>query len=119
MSKKILQAFYKAEALINPELLSEFLHPDVIVEWRSTKGLIKMNYADLVDLATELSRAYVRSKVKVSHMISEKEQIAVRYSHYVNTIENPREEMLLAHFAIFWQFKDGKMYRGFQMSQVS
>lgn len=118
MSKKILQAFYKAEALIHPEILSEFLHPDIVVEWQSTKGLIKLNYTELVHLATELSRAYSSSKIKVSHMISEKNQVAVRYSHYVNTVENPREEMLLAHFSIFWEFKDGKMYRGFQMSQV-
>ena len=119
MSKKLLQSFYKAEALINPELLGDYLHPDVVVEWRSTTGLIKMNFEDLVDMATELNRAYVRSKIRVSHMISEKDQIAVRYSHFVQTIENPSEEILLAHFMAIWEFKDGKMYRGFQMSQVS
>lgn len=119
MSKKTLQAFYKSDAFIKPELLSEYLHPDIIVEWRSTKGLVTLNYQDLVEMASELGRAYISSTIKLSHMISDKDQIAVRYSHFVKTIENPREEMLLAHFMIIWEFKDGKMYRGFQMSQVS
>lgn len=119
MSKKILQSFYKSEAMIHPEMLGDYLHPEVIVEWHSSKGLIVLNYQDLVDLATEMSRAYERSIIKVSHMISENGQVAVRYSHFVKTIENPREEMLLAHFSIIWEFKDGKMYRGYQMSQVS
>ncbi len=119
MSKKILQAFYKAEALIHPEILADFLHPEVIVEWRSTTGLIRMNYEELVEMSTELSRAYVRSHIRVTHIISDKDQVASRYSHFVRTLENPNEEILLAHFMAIWEFKDGKMYRGFQMSQVS
>jgi hypothetical protein len=43
----------------------------------------------------------------------------VRYSHFVKTIENPREEMLLAHFISIWQIKDNKLYKGYQMSQLS
>lgn len=119
MSKKILQAFYKSEAIIHPEILCDYIHPDIMVEWHSSKGLITMNYQDLVDLSTEMSRAYLRSKFAISHMISENNSVAVRYSHFVNTIENPREEMLLAHFMIVWEFKDGKLYRGYQMSQIA
>jgi hypothetical protein len=44
--------------------------------------------------------------------------IAVRYSHYIKTIENPREEMLLAHFMVIWELKDDKLYRGYQISQL-
>lgn len=119
MSKKILQAFYKSEAFIQPDILADYLHPEIVVEWQSTKGLITMNFQDLIDLSTEISRAYVQSNIRLSHMISENNQIAVRYSHFVKTIENPLEEMLLAHFMIIWEFKDGKMHRGFQMSQIS
>jgi predicted SnoaL-like aldol condensation-catalyzing enzyme len=118
-AKEIVQKFYKSDALIDSEVMKDFLHPDVIVEWNSSKGFIQHNYESLLNLANDLSKAYVRSKVRISHIISEKDLISVRYSHFVKTIENPREEMLLAHFITIWQIKDNKLFRGYQMSQLS
>jgi hypothetical protein len=57
--------------------------------------------------------------MRITHIIAEDNTVSVRYSHFVKTIENPREEMLLAHFFVIWEIKDGKLYRGFQMSQFS
>lgn len=117
-AKKMIQDFYKSDALINSEILDSYLHPDVILDWNSTKGFIQMKRRDLLDLAGELGRAYVRSKVRISHIVKEGDTIAVRYSHYAKTIENPREEMLLAHFFVIWEVKDDKLFRGYQMSQI-
>jgi len=118
-AKKLVQAFYKSDALIDPSVMETYLHPEVKVEWNSTKGLIMMNYADIVDFTTELSKAYVRTKVRMSHILQDGDLVSARYSHFVKTIENPREEMLLAHFFVIWEIRDGKLYRGFQMSQIS
>lgn len=117
--KEFVQKFYKSDALIDSEILKSYLHPDVILEWNSSKGFIQMDYDEILEMANELSRAYVRSKVRISHIISEDDLVSVRYSHFVKTIENPREEMLLAHFSTIWQIKDDKLYRGYQMSQFS
>jgi len=117
--KEFVQKFYKSDALIDSEILKTYLHPEVILEWNSSTGFIQMNYDSIVEMANELSRAYVRSKVRISHIISEDDLVSVRYSHFVKTIENPREEMLLAHFSTIWQIKDDKLYRGYQMSQFS
>lgn len=117
--KEFVQKFYKSDALIDSEILKTYLHPEVILEWNSSKGYIEMNHDSMLEMANELSRAYVRSKVRISHIIAEEDLVSVRYSHYVKTIENPREEMLLAHFSAFWQIKDYKLYRGYQMSQFS
>ncbi|CAC9976036.1 hypothetical protein SAMN05444671_0583 [Flavobacterium sp. CF108] len=117
--KEFVQKFYKSDALIDSEILKTYLHPEVIIEWNSTKGFIQLDYNAIVELTNELSRAYVRSKVRISHILAEDDLVSVRYSHYVKTIENPREEMLLAHFATIWQIKDDKLYRGYQMSQFS
>jgi len=116
--KKIILDFYKSEALINPTVLANYLHDDIILEWNSSTGFIKMNREDLLSLASELSRAYVRSKVKISHIIKEGDLVSVRYSHSVKTIENPREYILLAKFMVIWELKDEKIYRGYQISQV-
>lgn len=118
-AKKIVQQFYKSDALIDSEVIKDFLHPEVIVEWNSTKGVVELNYNSLVNLSADLSKAYVHSKVRISHILSENDLISVRYSHFVKTIENPREEMLLAHFIVIWQIKDNKLFRGYQMSQLS
>ncbi|BFM44984.1 hypothetical protein CFS9_36250 [Flavobacterium sp. CFS9] len=117
--KEFVQKFYKSDALIDSEIMKTYLHPEVKLDWNSTKGLIEMDYDSMIAMANELSRAYVRSKVRISHIIAEEDLVSIRYSHFVKTIENPREEMLLAHFATIWQIKDDKLYRGFQMSQFS
>lgn len=117
-AKKLIQDFYKSDALISPAVMATFLHPEVILDWNSTTGFKQLKRQDILDLATELSKAYVRSKVRISHMLKEGDQVAVRYAHYIKTIENPREEMLLAHFMVMWEVKDGLLYRGYQISQL-
>lgn len=118
-TKEIVQKFYKSDALIDSEVIKDFLHPEVIVEWNSSKGFLHLDYSSLINLSKELSKAYVRSKVRISHIVAENNLISVRYSHFVKTIENPREEMLLAHFLVIWEIKDNKLFRGYQMSQLS
>ena len=66
-----------------------------------------------------MSKAYQSSRIYITHLLEEGDTVTVRYIHYVKTIENPREEMILAHFMVIWELKDGKLYRGFQMSQLS
>ena len=117
--KNLVKDFYKSDALINAEMMKTFLHPEIILEWNSTTGFLELNFDSIVALTNELSKAYVRSKIRISHIISENDIVSVRYSHFVKTIENPREEMLLANFIAIWQIKDNKLYRGYQMSQLS
>ena len=117
-AKEIVQEFYKSDALINSKVLKDFLHPEVILEWHSTKGFLKLNHEQLIGISSELGKTYVRSKYKISHLVEEGTTVAVRYSQYVKTFENPREEMLLAHFMVIWEVKDNKLYRGYQMSQL-
>ena len=118
-AKEIVENFYKSDVLIEPNSVKEFLHPEVILEWHSSQGFLKLIRQDIIDLSTDLSKAYVRSKTKFTHILEEGNTVSIRYSHYVKTIENPREEMLLGHFMVIWEIKDDKLYRGFQMSQLS
>ena len=118
-AKEIVQKFYKSDALIDSDVMKDFLHPDVLLDWNSSKGFLQLNYDSLLNLSDDLSKAYVRSKVRISQIIAENDTISFRYSHFVKTIENPREEMLLAHFMAIWQIKDNKLFRGYQMSQLS
>ncbi|OAZ05532.1 hypothetical protein [Flavobacterium succinicans] len=118
-AKDFVKAFYKSDALIDSTVLKDFIHPEIRIDWNSTEGFVQLNYETLINLADQLHKAYVRSKARISHIVEENEMIAVRYSHFVKTIENPREEILLAHFMTIWEIKDNKLFRGYQMSQLS
>jgi hypothetical protein len=117
-AKAIVQEFYKSDVLLDADKVKALLHPDVILEWHSTKGFLKLHQSQIVELSTELSKAYLRSKSRISHIVANGNTVAVRYAHYVKTIENPREEMMLAHFMVVWEVKDDKLYRGYQMSHL-
>ena len=118
-AKKIVQEFYKSEALINSALMKNYLHPEVLLDWNSSTGFIQLKYQDIINLTVQMERSYVRSKARVTHLLQDGKNVAVRYSHFIKTVENPREEMLLAHFFVIWELKDDRLYRGFQMSQMT
>jgi len=117
--KELVLDFYKNDLILKKSEVNEFIHPDLIIEWNSSKGFVQMNRDDVLNLSEELNKAYVRSKMRITHIIEEGNMVSVRYSHFVKTIENPREDMLLGHFFVIWEIKDNKLYRGFQMSQFS
>jgi predicted SnoaL-like aldol condensation-catalyzing enzyme len=115
--KQIIQDFYKSDALIDPEVMAEYLHPDVTLEWNSSTGLMRLNYSSILAYTAQLSKAYVRTKVKIGHILEDGDVVSLRFEHSVKTIENPREEMPLANFFAIWELRDGKLYKGYQMSQ--
>ncbi len=118
-AKKIVEEFYKSDVLINIDILKPFLHKDIILEWNSSTGFIKLDYQGIINYSNELSKSYLRTKTRVSHLIKNKNFVSVKYSLFVKTIENPSEEMKLANFFVIWEIKDQKLYRGYQMSQLS
>ncbi|TDD94927.1 nuclear transport factor 2 family protein [Flavobacterium cellulosilyticum] len=118
-TKNIVLAFYKSDVFLDTKKVSELLHPDVTIDWNTTKGVIQMKFDDIISLSSDLAKAYVRSKIKISHIVHENNMVSLRYSHIVKTIENPREDMLLANFFVIWEVKDGKLFKGFQMSHIS
>lgn len=118
-AKKIVQDFYKSDALINSKIMKTYLHPEVVLDWNSSKGFLQLKHKDILELTLQMERSYVRSKARVSHLLQDGNTVTVRYSHFIKTVENPREEMLLAHFFVIWELKDDKLFRGFQMSQMS
>ena len=114
--KDLVLDFYKPDLFLDRNAVSEFLHPEATVEWNSSKGFVEMTREDVLNLTDDLNKSYVRSKIRISHIIQEENLVSVRYAHFVKTIENPREEMLLAHFFVIWEIKDNKLYKGYQMS---
>ena len=76
-----------------------------------------MSFDDLVNYFTEMRRTYDDLRVEVSHLLVDGNHVTVRYKYYIKTIENPDEELGIAHFLAIWEVKDEKIYRGHQISQ--
>ncbi len=85
--------------------------------WNSTEGLTIMHQKEIVDTFEEISRTYEELRIEVSHVLEDENFVTIRYKYYIRTIENPDEELGIAHFIAIWEIKDGKLYRGHQISQ--
>jgi hypothetical protein len=118
-AKQIVKNFYKSDAFRNRELLDTFIHSDISLDWHSSQGFLRLNRKEMLALADELGKAYHSSRISINHLLEDDNVVTVRYTHYVKTIENPREEMVLANFIVIWEVKDDKLHRGYQMSQLS
>lgn len=118
-AKKVIEDFYKSDALINSDIMKDFLHPEFILEWNNSSGIQTFDKKDMLIYADKLSNAYTRCKVRISNIIKEGNQVSLQFSLSVKTIENPREEMLLGYFFAFWEIKEDRLFRGFQMSRLA
>lgn len=116
--KEIVLDFYNSDALYNSKTLEGFLHPDVILEWNSSKGFIKKDKAGLLQMAEDLKIGYEAFVVQIHHIVAEENKVALHYTHFGTTIENPNQINRLAYFFAIWEVLDGKLYRGYQMSQL-
>jgi len=117
-AKELVSDYYRDGAFRNKDNMKNYLHDDLLVKWHSSKGYLELEKEDLLALAAELDKSYSAARLDITHIISEGNLVTVRYTHYVNAIENPGEEMVLAHFVVIWEVKDNKFHRGYLMSQL-
>lgn len=116
-AKEVVRKFYLSNILNDHTVLERFFHPEMTLIWNSNDGLTIMNYDDMVAFFDEIRRTYHDLRVEVSHMLEDGNHVTIRYKYYIRTIENPDEELGIAHFIAIWEIKDGKMYQGHQVSQ--
>lgn len=117
MTKEVVRNFYRSDILKDQSVLEKFFHPEITLIWNSNDGLTIMNYKELREFFGEIARTYNDLRIEVSHLLQDDAFVTIRYKYYVRTIENPDEELGIAHFIAIWEIKDGLMYRGYQVSQ--
>jgi predicted SnoaL-like aldol condensation-catalyzing enzyme len=116
-AKELVRDFYKSDILRDETVLERFFHPDLILIWNSPSGLTIMNYDDIVTFFAEVRRSYYDLRIEVSHLLADGPHVTIRYKYYIRTMENPDEELGIAHFIAIWEVKDDKIFRGYQVSQ--
>lgn len=116
-AKDIVKSFYNSNFLKDQTVLQKHIHPDVELVWNSSDGLTIMHFKDIEGTFAEIARTYNDLRIEVSHVLEDEDVVTIRYKYYVRTVENPEEELGIAHFICIWHIKDGKMHRGYQVSQ--
>ncbi len=116
-AKDIVKDFYRTNLVTDDSVLEDFIHPELVLIWNSTDGLTIMHYDDISEFFSEIKRTYNDLRIEVSHVLEDGNHVTIRYKYYIRTIENPDEELGIAHFIAIWEVKDGKLYRGYQISQ--
>lgn len=116
-AKEIVKSFYQADILNDDSVLERFFHKDIVLIWNSADGLSIMHFDDLIQFFTEIKRTYNDLRIEVSHLLEDNNHITIRYKYYIRTMENPDEELGIAHFIAIWEVKDNQLYRGYQVSQ--
>src|SRR5690554_1274625 len=117
IAKEVVRDFYRSDILKDKSVLERFFHPELVLIWNSAIGLSILHFDDLVNFFDEVRRSYQDLRLEVSHLLADGNHVTIRYKYYVRTMENPDEELGIAHFIAIWEVKDGKIFRGYQVSQ--
>jgi len=115
--KEIIEFLYKNDGMRNSDFLNTIIPEDFTLEWDSSHGLVLMDKNAILNLALELKQNFIESIFEISHFVHENNTFVVKYNHKVTTIENPKEYMLLAKMVAIWDFKEGKLHKGYQISK--
>lgn len=116
-AKAIVKSFYNSDLLKDDTILEKHFHPELTLIWNSANGMSIMNYDDIFLFFEEIRKSYADMRVEISHILEEDTFVTIRYKYYIRTLENPDEELGIAHFIAIWEIKDNKLYKGYQVSQ--
>ncbi|WP_299116969.1 nuclear transport factor 2 family protein [uncultured Winogradskyella sp.] len=118
-AKKLLEQFYSSDVANNETLVPDFFHKDCELHWNSSNGFALLKYDDIVSFFEGVRASYNSMRFVHTHLLENGESVTSRHHLYAQTIEQPNEEVLLAHFIAIWEIKDGKLYRCYELSQLA
>lgn len=116
-NKKIVKEFYSSDFFNDPSVFEHYLHPEMELFWNATSGYSHMDIKGLKEMVIEAGKSFHGVRPVITHLISKGDQVVIRFTYFVTTIELPEIEEPMAHFMAIWDMKDGLMHRGYQMSQ--
>ncbi|WP_055437272.1 nuclear transport factor 2 family protein [Lacinutrix algicola] len=115
-AKKVVKAFYDSNLAKDEDIISMF-HEDCVLHWNSSQGFTTLNKDGILEKLQGVKESYLSFAYRLSHLLEDGDTVTARYTIYCTTIERPFKEEPLAHFISIWEVKDGKMYRGYEISQ--
>lgn len=117
--KEIVKSFYESDLANDVNLIPQYIHKDFLSHWNNSTGYKVMDYDGMVQFFKAINSSYHSIKAQISHLLQDENQVTIRYTLFASTIEDPGNEQPLANFISLWEIKDGKLYRGYEISQVA
>ena len=117
-SKKVVKHYYDLDLAKQEDAISHF-HKDCQLHWNTSIGFTILDYDAIDNMFKEIRKSYISFKYRLSHLLEDGNNVTARYTIYVIPIENPDEEQALAHFISIWEVKKGKLYKGYEISQLA
>ncbi len=118
-AKTIVKSFYESDLANDASLIPEFFHKDCELHWNSSQGFSILNYEDIKTFFDGIIASYLSLRFKMSHVLEDGNFVSTRHTLFAKTIEDPENEQALAHFMSIWEVKDEKLYRCYEISQLT
>ena len=116
--REIVKAFYDSDVANDASIVSKFFHKDCEMHWNSSRGFKLLKYSDLEAFFEGTRESYNNLRFEFTHFLEDGAFVTNRHTLYANTIENPDNEVGLAHFTTIWEVKEGKIFRCYEISQL-
>ncbi|MBR9913777.1 MAG: nuclear transport factor 2 family protein [Algicola sp.] len=117
-AKELVKKFYDLD-LAKADNAIDFFHEDCQLLWNSSNGFTALDFEGIQSMLNGLKKAFHSFNYRISHLLEDGNMVTARYTIYVTPIERPEKEDPLAHFISIWEVKDGKLYRGHEISQLA
>jgi len=117
-AKEFVKSFYESNLANGIELAPKYFHKDCQLHWNSSSGYNVKDYDGIIQFFKHIKVSYHSVKVQISHLLEDGDHVTTRYTMFVSTIEDPENEQPLANFISIWELKEGKLYRGYEISQM-
>jgi len=118
-AKKTVVKFLDSDVFVNTDLFQDFFHKNLKVHWHASSGYREYCYEDYHRLSQSTASFYDSMRSEISHMISEKNEVAARFTVFVKTIENPYEEVPVGYFISIFKLDEDKIIEIHQTSHPS
>jgi len=115
--KQIVRAFFESEFYKDEAVLEKYIHDDFQLFWNSSAGYSHMDKTSFSQMLMEMSSSFESLRSSITHVLQEDNTVTIRYTFHIKTIENPEEEVPMAHFISIFELEDNKIIKGFQISQ--
>ncbi|WP_299122914.1 nuclear transport factor 2 family protein [uncultured Winogradskyella sp.] len=113
---EIVTSFYQSDLANDDNVIPDFFHEECELHWTSSQGFVLLTYNDIVNFFKDTRKSYTNLRFEFTHLIEAGDSVSTRHTLFAKTIENPDSEVVLAHFSTIWEVKDGKLYRGYEIS---
>ena len=114
---EIVKAFYNSDLANDENIVSKFFHQDCELHWTNSQGFKLLTHNDLVSFFEHTRNAFDNLRFEFTHLIEADSIVVTRHTLFGSAIEDSNNEEALGHFSTIWEVKDGKLYRGYEISQ--